>query len=492
MTTQLPRSEIRQSDLIALEDRVAKDGYQKYLRRLTLTKVRGFTDKRLSFDFPVTALIGPNGGGKTTVLGAAGIIYKSVAPRLFFAKSGRYDQSMQNWSIEYDVVDRDLPRTNPQRTASFRRAKWNRTALNRPVRVFGITRTVPASERRDLVKAVGSSFLAKSETDLEPAVIAAAEKVLGKSMSGYQSLGVDTAGKVTLYAAITPHGTYSEFHFGAGEASIIKIISGVETAPADSLILIEEIENGLHPVATQRLVEYLIDAAKRKSVQVIFTTHSNDALVPLPPSAIWAAYNGELLQGKLDVRALRTITGQVEAALAIYVEDEFAELMVNIAIRQVPNVEMDSVKIHGMGGEAPARSVNHQHNLDPTRTFDSICILDGDQSPNPSDSVYVLPGSTYPENYVLDVVHENLDALAARLTVMLGLRVDQQEWVKEVVRSRAITNRDRHTIFEQIGEDLAFTAGLIVKNAFLTMWAQNGSDATNLVKPFIDRIPRRS
>ncbi len=138
------------------------------------------------------------------------------------------------------VTDRDLARWNPQRTASFRRAKWNRTALAREVRVFGVTRTVPASEQRDLVKAVGSRFTAKSETELDPAVITAAERVLGKPMTGYVSLGVDSARKIILYAAPTQQGTYSEFHFGAGEASIIKIISGVETAPDNSLILIEE------------------------------------------------------------------------------------------------------------------------------------------------------------------------------------------------------------------------------------------------------------
>jgi ABC-type multidrug transport system ATPase subunit len=129
------------------------------------------------------------------------------------------------------------------------------------------------------------------------------------------------------------------------------------------LILIEEIENGLHPVATRRMVEYLLDVAKRKSCQVIFTTHSNDALAPLPPNAIWAAYNGEVLQGKLDIRALRTITGQIEAELAIFVEDEFAERLVVTALRYHGGVELDAVKVHGMGGAGPAKKVNEQHNL---------------------------------------------------------------------------------------------------------------------------------
>ena len=40
------------------------------------------------------------------------------------------------------------------------------------------------------------------------------------------------------------------------------MISEIESAQNTSLILIEEIENGLHPVATVRLVDYLIRAAK--------------------------------------------------------------------------------------------------------------------------------------------------------------------------------------------------------------------------------------
>ena len=59
--------------------------------------------------------------------------------------------------------------------------------------------------------------------------------------------------------------TYSEFHFGAGESSVIKMVMGIENAQDNSLILVEEIENGLHPLATLRLVDYLISVAERKN-----------------------------------------------------------------------------------------------------------------------------------------------------------------------------------------------------------------------------------
>ena len=217
-----------------------------------------------------------------------------------------------------------------------------------------MSRTVPATERKELVKAIGNKFVAKSEIALSVPVIDAVEKVLGKKMQGCNRLSIDAKGKATLFAARNPDGTeYSEFHFGAGEASVIRIVTAIEDAPDGAMILIEEIENGLHPIATRRMVEYLIDVARRKSSQVIFTTHSNDALDPLPPKAIWAAYNGEVFQGKLDIKALRTVTGQIDAKLAIFVEDRFAELMVTTALRYHGGIEIDAVKITAWA--APAR-----------------------------------------------------------------------------------------------------------------------------------------
>jgi hypothetical protein len=130
------RSEIRDSEIQAQEEKVAKGNYRKYLKRLILKRVRGFSEREVTFDFPVTALVGPkgsprdylprssrahlgvstlerlgcragtpNGGGKTTILGAAALVYKDVPPRRFFAKSGKYDASMKDWVIEPDSTD---------------------------------------------------------------------------------------------------------------------------------------------------------------------------------------------------------------------------------------------------------------------------------------------------------------------------------------------------------------------------------------------------
>lgn len=45
---------------------------------------------------------------------------------------------------------------------------------------------------------------------------------------------------------------------------------------------------------------------------------------------VWSAYRGRVTQGKLDVAALRTLTGQVEAQLAAFTENGFMVMFADV------------------------------------------------------------------------------------------------------------------------------------------------------------------
>lgn|GEM_PF-333731 len=469
-------SEIRDSERGDLIKRVARRAYSDYLVSMNLAHLRSYREAYIRFDFPVTALVGPNGGGKSTVLGAAALIHEDVKPRQFFAKSGVYDKSMVNWRIEYEILEKQKPIS---RTASYPKSKWNRTAIKRRILTFGVARTLPATERKDLASFIGGAFKGFGETVLSQETIDAVESILGKEAQKYLLVSGNKKGDKQLYAARTTDGdAYSEFHFGAGEASVIRIVRDIEESPDGSLIVIEEIENGLHPIATRRLVEYLITVARRKSLQVIFTTHSNDALKPLPDEGVWACANGTLTQGKLDVNTLRTLTGEVNASFAIFVEDEFGERMALAAFREysrLSGLSMLGVEVHQLGGAGTVRKLTIAHNENPSIAFKAMGIVDGDV-PHEVDEqrhVYSFPGTGDPEIHVANAVASKLDSIAAKLALNLGLRTADQQRVADAVQTRLRTNRDPHLIFEQIGEDLDFLAGQAVANAFLTQWAQN-------------------
>ena len=434
------QSEIRDSEINELLEKVERRNYGKYLLKLRLNPIRGFEDQVIKFDFPVTALIGPNGGGKTTVLGAAACAYISEKPSRFFSKSGSLDNSMQNWKILYELIDRDInAKESIQRTAKFKSYKWYRDNMSRTVSIFGVSRTVPATERNEMRKCASTVFKYDSSQveKFNDLVVSAASKVLGKNLSGYSQIKIDDNGRVTLLQGLTDNNiSFSEFHFGAGESSVIRMIMKIESLDENSLVLIEEIENGLHPIATQRMVEYLIDFSKRKKSQVIFTTHSNDALLPLPPKAIWAAINNTLFQGKLNVKSLRTITGQIEASLAIFVEDEFAKMWIETIVSDDSSIIENSLEIHAMAGDGTAVAINKYHNDDPSVKFKSICIIDGDskQQDSEADKVFRLPGES-PEKYiygkVVELISNPNETKIGELSLLLQKRYEDSNFVEK-------------------------------------------------------------
>ncbi|MHC3432839.1 ATP-dependent nuclease [Delftia lacustris] len=470
------QSEIRHSETEDLFEKVRDKKYGKYLLKITIDKARSFSEKTINFDFPVTALVGPNGGGKTTILGAAAIAYKSVKPGRFFAKSGRFDASMKNWKFEYELIDRDSKKTDLiRRSASFSNLKWYRDGAAREVAIFGVSRTVPATERPEMKRFAAGKFDARADqiAEIPKDAAEAIAKILDKDFSQFKFIKMDYRGRVTLLAGQTAKGdAYSEFHFGAGESSIIRMIVQLETMPDNSLILIEEIENGLHPVATIRLVEHLIDLARRKKIQAIFTTHSNDALAPLPSKAIWASVNGELYQGKLDISSLRAINGTIDARLAIFVEDEFAKSWVHEILRSDQAIAMDAIGVHVMDGDGLAVRVHTNHNLNPAISTPSVCIIDGDSEQKEDENLYIyrLPGDK-PERYVFNKILSNIDDFSPQLTLALLRPYEEHERVKNMVVSAANTTRDGHIFFSKIGKGLGFISEARVREAFLATWA---------------------
>ncbi|MBK3803473.1 AAA family ATPase [Azospirillum brasilense] len=103
--------EIRHSQIRDLLGKVREKRYGQYLCSIKMHLVRSFKRENpepITFEFPVTALIGTNGGGKSTILGVAACAYKNIKPRDFFLKSAVGDNSMANWHISYDIINKDI------------------------------------------------------------------------------------------------------------------------------------------------------------------------------------------------------------------------------------------------------------------------------------------------------------------------------------------------------------------------------------------------
>lgn len=65
------------------------------------------------------------------------MIYDSISPRQFFTRNRQLDADMKNWSIQYDMIDREKSKMDIiKRTASFSKEKWYSDTVSRPVLFF--------------------------------------------------------------------------------------------------------------------------------------------------------------------------------------------------------------------------------------------------------------------------------------------------------------------------------------------------------------------
>lgn len=79
---------------------------------------------------------------------------------------------------------------------------------------------------------------------------------------------------------------YSEAFAGSGEVAAVSAVTQVLKAPEYSLILLDEPETSLHPGAQRALLRFLLEQIKLKKHQIVVATHSPEFLEGLPPDAI--------------------------------------------------------------------------------------------------------------------------------------------------------------------------------------------------------------
>lgn len=457
--------------------RVHSNNYNQFVKRVRLRSVRGFVDESVEFKAPVTALVGTNGGGKSTILGACAMAYKNTKPRQFFPKAFVGDESMSDWSIELELVDKPKSPAKPiQRTAKFTQMKWRRDDFpDRHVEYIEIQRTVPAGESSQFRR-----FLSGNQNDfdikeLADNTIKFSTAVLDKSIDHYRVVVSKKNPKLRMYVGATPDAAeYSQFHFGAGEASVIQTIDRIEAAPQNSLVLIEEVENGLHPVAVRLFVQYLQNAAKRKRLQIVFTTHSQDAVNELPAEAVWASINKRTWNGKLTIESLRAITGTVEDRAAVYVEDPFVKEWVENAIGRHINRLASNTKVFAAGGYPNLLKVSQFHNENPMLKVKSVALVDGDIYDPESDGELpdyaMFIGEGKPEEIVFGYIFDNRNDLVSLVRQRCLLSAFTPDRILEAIESVRNSACDPHIVFSELSDKLDFMSEIYIRAGMIDLF----------------------
>lgn len=273
-----------------------KPHLRDFLAEIHLQGIRGIDDLRVVFDYPVSVVAGGNASGKSTVLFAAACAYRvpgagsrDFVPSTLFPdyrpKQGARKDEKHEIVIEFDY-------TTPEgrRSMRWRRAKgWNRSFLGRknasqPERRLYFRTLSNLSNPSEVRGVLSMSRLSSppQETRLTASQVEFAHQMLPFRYE--EVVDLSSGRKKLLFASRRSGALYSELHMAAGERAILRLAQEIAQLRR-ALILIDDVEVGLHPWVQQLLMLQLQQLALRNDLQVIVTTHSPVVIDSVPAHA---------------------------------------------------------------------------------------------------------------------------------------------------------------------------------------------------------------
>ena len=405
-----------------------------FLEEISLENIRSFREKvKIKFDYPVSVIGGENASGKTTVIMAAACAYDNPDGRIYpsnvFPRFLPKNEDFPKDELMGAVLEFTYTHEGKILQMLWKQGKdgrWNKSFFGRKRaswpkrRVYLRTLaqlTHPSEIRRFITLAQKRDIHIEA---VDPYFISLAERVLEINYGEVLRILREQENKGLLFAKLSDKTKYSEFHMAAGERSVLRLsLVLAEPEMENALVLIDEIENSLHPYVQKKLMLELQRLALRKSLQFIITTHSPVVLNAVPPE-------GRIILQRTDKGAKvippfidlieRALYGQTERKLKILCEDRVsAEIIRGVLDILIPKLRIahEDIEIgHDTG------KMEFKHHLSTISKFgmerEFVFILDGDaydvanelKSVNPYLRVLLLPGRKPPEEWILDVLEK--------------------------------------------------------------------------------------
>lgn len=459
-----------------------KSHMPRFLDEVRLDKIRGIEGLTVPFDYPVCVIAGGNATGKSTVLFAAACAYRVTSaglrdfvPSSLFpvhrSKTGGRQDEQSDITLEYEY-------STPEGRMSMRwkRGKsWNRSFFGRkggrqPERLVylrTLSNLANPSEVRGILR-MSYTKTSLQEMPLNAAQIEFAWQIIMPPSQYKEVVKLsDTSYKdKDLLFAVQSNGTeYSELNMSAGERAVLRLSQSIAQMK-DALILIDEVEAGLHPLVQQLLMQHLQQLALRNDLQIIVTSHSSTVIDSVPQEArIFLERSQE--DGKVrrsppykDI-IQNALYGHSGDMLNVLCEDEAAEnILHGVFDKILPSAKVTPQSVR-VGRDTGAQEFpSHVAAFKKFGLLDNfVFVLDGDQRERDVKgkliaqaggrplSIAYLPGSCSPEEWIWECLKReghsyadklgiDVDNLVATITKLDALYAQASDSRAEIAKSR--------------------------------------------------------
>lgn len=403
-------------------------------------KIRGLNPLLVQFKYPITAIAGVNGSGKSTLLALVSCAFHNTSDftpsnitKKYYTYSDFFAFTKEEKGIVQQIEIKSTYLTAQGQREDIRkrekRGNWKdyHTRPKRVVSYLGINRIIPPSEDnkyRQYRTHIKEKILSN---EIKEDLIKYLTTIFGQQ---YTNLKLKEYKNFRLFY-VTRKKTYSGYNMGAGENAVLTLLYEILTAGKGALIVVDEIELGIHVSAQKKLIDVLKGICEKTHCQIVCSTHSQYILDSLPLDGrilIQTSGNQTTITQEISSElALSTFSGQNQPEMSIFVEDEVAQSFLQNVLCEEIRKRIDVKIIGSADSSIPAQMEAHFR-----EGSDNFCaIMDGDmmikkdkkikdivnkledrqESPEEKykyfdDRITYLPGDCNPEKYLLQsIIH---------------------------------------------------------------------------------------
>jgi predicted ATPase len=400
-----------------------QNSFLEFLYSIEVVDFRHIKDLKVNFQHPVTVISGTNKVGKTSLLLLIAcshvnfLKYDSTKPETKLRKHEWRDviSFTNSETVNNNYVYRlQWRKGNEDRSGEGKRkasskawsglAKYssdkrrkNAKIREKEVRLIDLERVLPVRNFSDsLLRKIREPHEGnRLNRDVEQAFA-----YIFELTQNIQIFNIGSHINKVAYLIYSPNGdAYSSYNAATGEEALLNILQDIFDANNDSLILIDEIEAGLHPSIQRKLAEVVEYVSWNHKKQFIITTHS---------PTLMSAFNKKsrvFIDTKLDgtfeaipkisknAAFSRMDTG-LHPLVNLYCEDNEAEFIINSLLTELNKSHKNFHKLVNVIKSGPINQVKNDYEMHK-RIYPQLriktgyaCVFDGDYVDNSDYSFY--------------------------------------------------------------------------------------------------------
>lgn len=448
--------------------------YAVRYERLDYRGLRSLHDDSIAFAKGITAIVGGNGVGKSTLAHAAVDVLaglngvRSLSDRSVRLTGGDLRAQVAGESgtqhISLEVSTAGMRKAGQALDAEF---TWLDPANMAMLCQRQILRDTAFD---DLLESIGSRALTADELD-------SASYVIGKDYTRCEVWEIPDYASfdVLPYFRVASSGaTYGSEDMGSGELALLITLWTLNCVPKNSIVVLEEPETHVSARSQDALMDLVAWACDRRGLWLVITTHSPIVLrkLPLEHVRLLVVEGGKtrlICEPRLHQLA-SILGGGVAYRNLLLVEDECAKFLVLAILERVdPDLRHQFSVVVADGGETRITAVLRE--LPRVDQWSVVGCYDGDMrglvDAEDFEWPHVhLPGNRSPEELLREAVRG--DTGPAKLATALHTSVENVS-----VALNASAGRDHHDWLDELSRALTIDKASVVR-ALTNVWLQVG------------------